>query len=222
MGGAAEFEFTIKNQDARFNTTYYFRLYDVTNSRALTLTTGKSYPSVATGGTSLSFTVAGLGSGVSTEGITTDVTTTSTSIPLGTLTAGTSVEAAQRLTVTTNAPQGYQVYAYTNHGLTGKSSTEIPVVSGTNAVPVAWAVTSGATGAFGYHAGQDVLAGSSTRFTANDTYAQFDTTAREIDYSSVPVTSGSSSDLVVRVQITSLQQASIYSATLSYIVVPTF
>lgn len=57
----------------------------------------------------LTFTVAGISSGTSVCGENTDVTTTAISVPFGALTIGSFVDAAQRLTVTTNAAGGYSV-----------------------------------------------------------------------------------------------------------------
>ena len=62
----------------------------------------------------LTFTVAGVNSGTSVCGITTDVTTTALTVPFGALTIGSFVDAAQRLTVTTNAIGGYAVTAAEN------------------------------------------------------------------------------------------------------------
>jgi len=58
----------------------------------------------------ISFQVAGLGVGSTACGVTTDVTTTAYSVPWGTLaTADTFIDAAQQLTVSTNADGGYSV-----------------------------------------------------------------------------------------------------------------
>ena len=57
----------------------------------------------------LTFTVAGISSGTTVCGNSTDVTTTAISVPFGDLTIGSFVDAAQRLTVTTNAAGGYSV-----------------------------------------------------------------------------------------------------------------
>lgn len=62
----------------------------------------------------LTFTVAGVNSGTSVCGITTDVTTTALTVPFGALTISSFVDAAQRLTVTTNAIGGYSVTAAEN------------------------------------------------------------------------------------------------------------
>ena len=63
----------------------------------------------------LSVTIAGVASTTSACGITTDVTTTATSVPWGTISSfGAFQEAAQTITVSTNADGGYSVKAEEN------------------------------------------------------------------------------------------------------------
>jgi hypothetical protein len=77
---AAEWEFTIENNAAATGTTYYFRAYDNTNDSAVPKNTGESYPSIVPGTASLSFDVAGLPPGTTTEGVTTNINTTATAV----------------------------------------------------------------------------------------------------------------------------------------------
>jgi len=74
----------------------------------------------------LSVTIAGVASATSACGITTDVTTTATSVPWGTISSfGAFQEAAQTVTVSTNADGGYAVKSEENDqmGKDGKSCT---------------------------------------------------------------------------------------------------
>lgn len=74
----------------------------------------------------LSVTIAAVSSSTSACGITTDVTTTATSVPWGTISSfGAFKEAAQTVTVSTNADGGYVVKAEENDqmGKDGKSCT---------------------------------------------------------------------------------------------------
>lgn len=218
---AAEYEFTVTQSGATANTTYFFRLFDTIAGAAVPFTAGGSYPSLLTGGTTLSFSIGGLPSASSVEGVTTDVDTTSTGVSFGSLPQGTPVTGAQELTVTTNAGSGYRIYAFERQGLLSDGGSAITPVSGTNSAPVGW--TSGCSGAgcYGYHAGDDVLYGGSTRFAADDTYAQFDGTPREVAFSSGPATSRSTA-MLYRVEATGLQDAGSYSSNVVYIVVPVF
>ena len=176
-----------------------------------------------TGGTTLTFTISGLGRGTTTEGVVTDATTTATAISFGTLPVSAETEAAQRLTVTTNAISGYQIFAMTDQGFLNQSSEEIPGVAATNAAPAGWgsgcAATS--TGCYGYHTGDDTLSGGSTRFQANDTYARFETTTREIAYSSNPVTNDSV-DVIFKTLVRPDQFTGTYQNAVTYIIVPVF
>jgi len=220
---ATEFEFTIKSSGAAANTTYFFRAFNVTASTSVSLNTGETYPSLSTEGAQLTVSVGGLSSGTATEGITTDVTTSPTTIPFGTLSFGAEVEAAQRFTVSTNAAAGYQIFAFQTQGLIRSGPAEILPVTGTNETPTAWATgcLSSASGCYGYHAGDDSLAAGSTRFVTNNTYAKLETTAKEVAFSSVPVTN-EATDIIYKLQITNQQEAGSYDSSLVYIVVPTF
>jgi len=92
-----------------------------------------------------------------------------------------------------------------------------PVVSGTNASPSAWPVTI-LTGAYGYHTTDGSLgSGTANRFSAADTFAQFDTTAREIAYAAAPVTNEATS-VVVAIQAGKGQPPGSYSHTVVYTV----
>ncbi len=219
-----EYEFTLVESGASANTVYFFRLYDNTAGAAIPFNSGKTYPSVSTTGTSLTFTIGGLSSSTLTSGITTTVDATSVAVPFGTLAISAPQTGAQRLTVTTNAAQGYEIFAYAQQDLIGSSANIIPPVAGTNLSPVGWSAgcTTSATGCYGYHTSDAVLAGGSTRFAADDTYAQFSTTSlNEVAYSSTPV-SGRATDVVYKVEVHDDQSAGSYSTNVVYIVVPTF
>lgn len=223
QSAAAEYEFTVLQSGAVSNTVYFFRLVDHVSSTSIAINTGESYPSLVTGGTTLTFTVNGLGSGASTEGVTTDVTTTPTSIPFGSLAIGSQIDAAHRLTVTTNATNGYKVYTYQRQGLVNQRSTEIVPVTGTNASPLSWSTgcSGSAFGCYGYHSGEDVLTGGSTRFSADDTFAGFMGQLDEVAYDSGPVTN-KDTDMVYRVEVREEQEDGNYESEILYIITPIF
>ena len=83
IGGdsSAEFEFTITPHDAHVNTSYFFRAYDVVRDAPVVSTS--TYPSLSMEAGSLTFAVSGLQTGSTTEGITTDITTSATSVAYG-------------------------------------------------------------------------------------------------------------------------------------------
>ncbi|MEM9336234.1 MAG: hypothetical protein AAGA35_00050 [Patescibacteria group bacterium] len=219
--GNIELEFTLQHAGARANAVYYFRLVDAATEDALAASS--SYPSLVTEGAQLIFSVAGLPASTVTEGVTTDVATTPTSISFGSVPLDTEYEAAHRLAVDTNATEGYQVLVYSTQDLLNSYSTAIDPVATTNLAPAAWSPTAclgSATGCFGYHAGDDSLAGGSTRFFADDRYAAFDDTPREVMHSSIPVSE--SHDMVYKIQITDQQPAGDYEANIVYLAVPVF
>jgi len=216
-----EFEFTLKPLNPRVNAVYYFRMYDVTND--VSVSASSSYPSIQIEGSSLVFTLNGLNSGVSTEGITTDATTTAVAIELDSLAFDSEIEAAQRGTIDTNATEGYQILMYTDQDLTNTYGATIPTVTGTNAVPTGWTTggcPASATGCFGYHAGDDILQGNNTRFGANDSYAAFTTTPQEVMYKSIPASE--SYDMVYKIQVGQGQPSGDYQSTITYIAIPVF
>jgi hypothetical protein len=179
---------------------------------------------VVTEGASLTFSVQGVASSTLVEDVTTEVETSAVAVPYGALSINADVEAAQRLSVTTNAPEGYQIYMNIATDLTNSSGDVISGITTTNASPDAWntGCTAGAQGCFGYHGGDDTLEGNSTRFAAPDTYARFSTTTLdEVVYSSSPVTNDIT-DMVYKVKARSLQEAGQYTTSVRYIAVPVF
>jgi hypothetical protein len=218
-----EFEFTITHSGAAPNTTYFFRLYDYTNGHPVVLASGKTYPSLTTGGTTLTFTVSGLATSTVTEGVTTDVATDPESIRYGTLPFSTPRTAAQRLSISTNATRGYQIFLGAKQAMMNAYGDSIPAHQGTNAAPLSWSAgcPSALTGCFGYHAGDDTLAGGSTRFLADDTYAGFTTSAEEVAFHST-LTAGDVIDVVIRLLVRQQQQAGRYTTQLYYVVVPIY
>ncbi|NBD73416.1 hypothetical protein GVX82_00025, partial [Patescibacteria group bacterium] len=221
-GAAAEHEFTIRHAGAPGNQTYYFRLFDTVTDTPITATS--SYPSLATEGATLTFSISGLPAGTTTEGVATDVPTTATSVPFGSLTVSSSSIAAHRLAVSTNAPRGYQILLGKRDHLTNGRGGTIPVVAASNTDPLPWESAcdlTAFTGCWGYHTGDDTLGGGSTRFFLDDTYAAFSLSPEEVVYSGAPV-AGQESDVVYRLEVSPDQPPGRYESSLQYLIVPTF
>lgn len=224
INAATEFAFTIKSSGARVNRVYYFRAYNTVNNTPVPLAQGKSYPSLTTKGASLVFTTTGISTGQLIEGVTTDITTTPTTIPFGVVAPNSFVEGVHRFTIDTNGTSGYRLYAMLSDNLISSSGATIKQVTGNNASPTSWAsgCSGSATSCFGYHTSDDTLYGGSTRFSAIDTWSRMSTTTLdEIGYSSQPV-AGESIDVVIRLLIRQLQDAGTYTAKMRYISVPIF
>lgn len=219
---AAEYEFTIVSHAAAANTVYFFRLFDTAASSAVPLDAGKTYPSLSAEGGTLSFSVSGIPAASPAGGVTTNIDTTATGVPFGTLPIGTPLTGAHRLAVSTNASGGYEVYVYEAQGLVG-TGAEITPISGTNDSPSDWSsgCPTSANGCFGYHTAESVLAGGSTRFAADDTYAQFSQTPSEVAYNSTPITD-KTTDVVYKIEAHQMQPAQEYSTNITYIVVPVY
>lgn len=221
---ATEYEFTIKSAAPRVNRVYYFRLYDVVQDVAVTANTSETYPSLVTQGAQLIFTTSGLATSTVVEGVTLDVASTPSSIAFGTLPNATQLEAGHRLTVDTNGTQGHQIFMMSTGNFMTSGGGIIQPVTGTNQSPSAWntgcSIT--ASSCYGYHAGDDILEGGSTRFTADDTYARLSTTTlEEISHSSLPA-AGDTTDVIYRVFVRSTQDAGQYQSTIRYVSVPIF
>ena len=137
---------------------------------------------------SLAFTVAGVASGQTVNAATTTVTTTGTTIPLGTVTSSTNAIGASDLTVTTNAGAGYTVYARYVAGLSNGSHT-ITDWTGTNAAPTTFSAAG--TESFGYTTNDATLGtGTANRFTSSGPkWAKFTTSNLEVAYNAAGITS---------------------------------
>ncbi len=217
-----EYSFTIRHAAARVNAVYYFRLYDVTNNSPVTYAASYSYPSLVTEGPVLELSLSGLPSGTSTAGVITDVSTTPSGIGFGTIALNTEYIAAHRITVETNATEGYQLFKFARQQLQSANGVSIPAVAGTNLVPGSWIATCNAssTGCFGYHASDPTLKNGSTRFAPADTYAGLQTTPAEVMYSSIPTTD--THDIVYRIRVNELQPAGLYETEVVYLAVPSY
>jgi hypothetical protein len=220
---ATEYEFTVKDLGAHAGATYFFRAYDVLNDVPVVSAASSSYPSLVTSGATLTFTITGIGSGIITEGVSTTVTSTASSVPFGSLLFGADRRAAQRLTVTTNALHGYQIHLFEDQAFVNEANYEIPPVVATNETPAGWmtACAASLSGCLGYHAGDDVLAGNSTRFAADDSFARLETSTKEVAWSSGPVTARAT-DIVFRALARPNQPSGSYENAVSYIVTATY
>ncbi len=218
----AEFEFTIKHAGARANAVYYFRLYDLVNDEAVDLYSTSTYPSLVTEGAALSFVVDGLPSGTSTAGVTTNIVSSSTGISFNPMTVGVDYIAAHRVTINTNATEGYRVLQFARQQLLNSYGDPIPSILPTNSSPAGWnsSCLASTTGCVGYHTTDPVLQGGSARFAPTDSYSGLQTTPEEIMYSSVPTVD--TYDVVYRIKVSEEQPAGDYQTEIVYLAIPTF
>ena len=197
-------------------------------------------------GAAFTFTVAGVASGTDNNNgdtdcngdANTDITTTATTIPFGTLSANTPLCGAQDLTVTSNATGGHNVTVWQSGDLENSSADTINVFAdGTDGAPQAWAAPSGTTGSpdtYGHwgvtssDGDIDQNSGTTTDTFASALYDAVGTEAAPIavfahDSVGDGTTAGTGSARVnYKIEIDSLQEFGDYTTTLTYIATPTF
>lgn len=105
----------------------------VDQSNVIALVTTSGVTASVTVSPTISFSVADYGSAVNGSGDTSPVTTTSTTVPFGTVAAGATSWGSQTLTVSTNAANGYTLYVRDSQDLTNSNSDTIRDQSGTPA-----------------------------------------------------------------------------------------
>lgn len=220
---STEYEFTIRHAGALANTTYFFRLIDANSNEPVASLEGEGVPSLSTHGATLTFSISGVGASVLTEGVVTDIATTPMSIPFGSLPFEQRVNAAHRKTIETNAPNGFSLFMFKRGPLMSPAGHSFEPILGSNESPLGWneGCTEEMDSCYGYHAGDDILGGGSTRFAPNDSYAAFEEVPREIAFSSTPVR-GFSIDTVISIQSSRSQFAGNYRTGIVYILVPSF
>ena len=239
--------FTGVTNPSTINTTYYVRTttYSDTGSTTIDGTTSAAFAvldtsSIAVSASvdpSFSFSVAGVSSGGNFNGGTgnINVTATANTIPFGTLTAGTPKIAAQDVTVSTNAANGYTVTASSsanaqsgNPPLISGASNNIDTFSGTNTTPTTWSAPAGTTanvntGYFGYSTEDATLCtGTASRFTSGGPkWAGPSTTGAEVICNAAGVSS-ETTRIGWEVAINGVQPAGSYTGTAVLVATPTY
>lgn len=189
----------------------------------------------ATVDTVFTFSVSGVGGGQSVNGDTTTGTSSTTTIPFGTLVDGVATTTAQDLVVNTNATNGYVVTIQIDGPLQSSTGADIDGFedgSNTN-TPALWdnpAGTVGAENTYGHWGftsdDSDTTRDPGDEFGALE-YAAASTSPRVVMSHTGPangVTAGVGTTRVgYQVEITTLQEAGDdYEATLTYVATPTF
>lgn len=177
------------------------------------------------------FSVAGVASSGSVNSETTTVTTTSTTVPFGTLTADTPSVGAHDLTVTTNAGSGYTITASHSATIAGdpplvSGNNNIDAFTGTNTTPTVWSGPAGSTantntGFFGYTTEDTTLCtGTANRFDGNE-WAGSSILGQEVACS----TTGVDTEITrigYQTEVNSIQPAGSYTGTVILIATPTY
>lgn len=184
--------------------------------------------------TTFTFTITGVATGTTINGVTTTYASTATALNFGTLPVGSAVTMGQQLNVTTNAANGFVVTVVEDQNLLSTTGADIDLFANGNATstPSPWtapANTLGSEQTYG-HMGltsndSDLNAGefAGSRFAGN-----FQATSSRQVFSHTGSADGSTQDIglasvAYRIQIGSLQEAgNDYTNTLTYVATPTF
>lgn len=238
--------FTGVTNPSTINTTYYVRsttysdtgttIIDGTTTAAFAVLDTTSIAVSATVDPNFTFTVAGVSSGGNFNGGTgnINVTSTATTIPFGTLVAGTPKIAAHDVTVTTNAGNGYTVTASTSATISGNpplvsgATNNIDAFTGTNAAPTNWSAPGGTTGNintgfFGYSTEDATLCtGTANRFTnGGPNWAGPTITGGEVVCNAAPVSS-ETTRIGWEIAVNAIQPAGSYTGTAILVATPTY
>lgn len=222
---STEIEFTIQANLMHTGQLYYFRLYDAKRGRVVGYSSnvGAGNPGFTAEGATLSLSISGVNAGVPLAGIVTTATTTATSVPLGVIKQGSDTILAHQISVQTNAMQGYRLGLKFLSDLVSDTGGVIATSSAGNLTPGAWSTVcpSASVGCFGYHTTDGSLAGGSTRFAPNDTWAgPVARNDEEISYSAYPTSTVR--NIIYRVRDNGALPAGSFAADLVYIVTPTY
>jgi len=184
--------------------------------------------------TSLTFTVAGVASGTTINGVTTTLPSTATALTFGTLPLNSPVTMGQQLTLATNAQNGFTVTVVENQDLTSQTGAKIYLFSNGNvtSTPSPWTSPTNVLdspntyGHFGLTSNDaDLNAGE---FTSATFVGNFQSTSSRAVFHHTGPADGSTQNkglasVAYRIQITALQAAATdYTNILTYVATPVF
>lgn len=182
--------------------------------------------------TTFTFTVAGLATSTTVNGVSSTIAGTTTTIPFGTLTSGVEASVAQQLSVTSNAVNGFVVTVQQDQNLLSSTGADIDGFSNGayTDTPTTWVSPTNTLGNeatyghWGLTTNDSDLTG--TPF-GNDEFVSASTTPRLV-FDHASSSDGTTQDVgqvevLYQVEIASLQEAADdYNTRLTYIATPTF
>jgi hypothetical protein len=178
----------------------------------------------------ISFEVLDVPAGQTHNGVTSDISTTDTSVSYGHIGGLTVRYGTQKLLISTNAPHGYGVWARLVTNLRGEQNTnsEISPFGATGATwstPQTWSSPDGTvansnTGWFGYNT-SDTAVGAGWS-SASGKFGPLGTTERKVAYSSTPQPSTVTVYISYAIEVNPAQPSDHYSAHLVYDIRPIF
>lgn len=184
------------------------------------------------------FTILGTTTAIGVNGTSTNITTTSETIPFGTLTVGEIKTGMQEVGVTTNAANGFSVTVIQDQTLTSSSGADIDLFidGATTSVPVAWQAPSNTFnqewtyGHYGITSSDDTTSSTTAPGEwGTNLWAGNINVPREVLYHNAPSSGWSASEgqgwarVGYQIQIGSLQEAATdYTNTMTYVATPVF
>ena len=183
--------------------------------------------------TIFTFKVEGTSAGTLIGTQATDGATASTSIPFGKLAALTATTSAQRLTVNTNASNGYVVTVQLDQALQSSTGADINGFNGDSNSTTVWSAPAGTLGSdetygwWGVTSDDTAITSRAGDEFADDLFIAASTTPRDVMQHTGPANGAGvgvgTTTVGYRVEITSLQEAGDdYSTTLTYVATPVF
>jgi hypothetical protein len=147
---------------------------------------------------------------------------TATTIPFGTIVAGTVYQVCQDLQAASNSTNGYTIYLRYDHAPQNALSQTITDWSGSNASPTGPLTTVNSQGAYGYTTDDNTLGtGTAGRFTTGSKYAAATTSNAEVGYEAAGVTL-THYKVTHSVKITATTQPGTYTNTIIYTCTPVY
>lgn len=192
----------------------------VDQSNVMALTTTAGITASVTVDPSVSFSVANYGSAVNGSGDTSPVTTTSTTVPFGTVAAGSTAWGSHTLTVGTNASHGYDLYVRDTQSLTDSNSDTVrnQACTSSDCTTIANATSfdgSTSQSSFAY------TADNANKSFGSNKWLGFTTTNTDI----ASLTTSTASDVThveYKVEISNAQAPGTYSSVIVYTITPTY
>jgi len=228
-GVAITIPYTTITNPTTADTTSFVRISTGTDTSvvAFAVLTSSSVAMTASVDPTFTFSLVAVNTAGSVNSATTNITTTASTIPFGSLTSGSTKIGAIDTTVTTNAPVGYTI--------TIAAAANPPLVDGgnnidyhtlTNVAPGAWTSPAGSapnvnTGFVGYTTNEATLGtGTAGRFVGNK-WAGLITTPEEVAYSAV---GGAARTVRVgfQAEVNGLQPSGNYTGTVLLVATPTY
>lgn len=184
--------------------------------------------------TTLTFTISGIvaGQAINGEPVNTSAPSTATTLPFGTLVAGTPKVLGQQLAVTTNAKNGFVVTVVQDTNLISATGADIDLFQDGSAVanPTSWAAPAGTLAnenTYGHYGVTSEDADLNSDEFGTAMYAGNLATSRQV-FSNTGPSDGTTANIgmtrvAYKVQVSALQEAGTdYTNTLTYVATPTF